>query len=158
MHGRPAQATAPTPAAAPAGKAEDLYEMAIQYKKEEDFSGWYTDVRLPPIERSVELTVARSSSRDRCSTTTTFRGVTSFDLGRSTSGKTSKVDRDSPSFAHPKADVSRMVRCRDQEAGCAGLLLPDVRFGGQAREGEGPLGGLLARGCMGHQSVSSVYV
>jgi len=25
-------------------KDEDLYEMAIQYKKEEDFSGWYTDV------------------------------------------------------------------------------------------------------------------
>lgn len=25
-------------------KDEDLYEMAIQYKKEEDFAGWYTDV------------------------------------------------------------------------------------------------------------------
>lgn len=25
-------------------KDEDLYEMAIQYKKDEDFSGWYTDV------------------------------------------------------------------------------------------------------------------
>ena len=41
----PAQSAAPTPAAAPAaGKADDLYQMAIQYKKEEDFSGWYTDV------------------------------------------------------------------------------------------------------------------
>lgn len=25
-------------------KDEELYEMAIQFKKEEDFSGWYTDV------------------------------------------------------------------------------------------------------------------
>ena len=25
-------------------KDEDLYEMAIQYKKAEDFPGWYTDV------------------------------------------------------------------------------------------------------------------
>jgi hypothetical protein len=25
-------------------KDDDVYEMAIQYKKEEDFSGWYTDV------------------------------------------------------------------------------------------------------------------
>ena len=27
-------------------KDEDLYEMAIQYKKSEDFPGWYTDVSL----------------------------------------------------------------------------------------------------------------
>jgi len=25
-------------------KDEDMYEMAIKYKKEEDFPGWYTDV------------------------------------------------------------------------------------------------------------------
>lgn len=31
-------------APAPAKKDEDLYEMAIQHKKDEDFSGWYTDV------------------------------------------------------------------------------------------------------------------
>lgn len=41
----PSKAAAPAPAAAPAaGKTEDLYEMAIQHKKDEDFSGWYTDV------------------------------------------------------------------------------------------------------------------
>jgi prolyl-tRNA synthetase len=38
---------AATPAApAAASNRDDLYEMAIQYKKEEDFSGWYTDVSL----------------------------------------------------------------------------------------------------------------
>jgi hypothetical protein len=25
-------------------KDDDVYEMAIKYKKDEDFSGWYTDV------------------------------------------------------------------------------------------------------------------
>lgn len=36
------------PKAAPAKKEkdDDLYEMAIQYKKEEDFPGWYTDVLI----------------------------------------------------------------------------------------------------------------
>ena len=36
-------------------KEEDLYEMAIQYRKDEDFSGWYTDVssiRSPMSPRS----------------------------------------------------------------------------------------------------------
>jgi len=28
-------------------KDEELYEMAIQYKKDEDFAGWYTDVSCP---------------------------------------------------------------------------------------------------------------
>ncbi|WVQ72169.1 proline-tRNA ligase [Cryptococcus sp. DSM 104548] len=32
--------------AAPSGPADDKYEMAIQYKKDEDFSGWYTDVLI----------------------------------------------------------------------------------------------------------------
>jgi hypothetical protein len=39
----PKAATPAAPAAAPSNR-DDLYEMAIQYKKEEDFSGWYTDV------------------------------------------------------------------------------------------------------------------
>ena len=30
-------------------KDDDLYEMAIQFKKEEDFSGWYTDVSIDRI-------------------------------------------------------------------------------------------------------------
>lgn len=30
-------------------KDEELYEMAIQYKKDEDFPGWYTDVSVAPI-------------------------------------------------------------------------------------------------------------
>jgi hypothetical protein len=35
-------------------KDEDLYEMAIQYKKDEDFSGWYTDVcRMSAIPGSI---------------------------------------------------------------------------------------------------------
>ena len=25
-------------------REDDLYEMAIQFKKDEDFAGWYTDV------------------------------------------------------------------------------------------------------------------
>jgi prolyl-tRNA synthetase len=41
----PKAATPAAPAAAPSNR-DDLYEMAIQYKKEEDFSGWYTDVSL----------------------------------------------------------------------------------------------------------------
>lgn len=31
-------------------KDEELYEMAIQYKKDEDFPGWYTDVSVAPIQ------------------------------------------------------------------------------------------------------------
>jgi hypothetical protein len=30
-------------------KDDDVYEMAIQYKKNEDFSGWYTDVSCPVL-------------------------------------------------------------------------------------------------------------
>ncbi|ORX33389.1 hypothetical protein BD324DRAFT_654183 [Kockovaella imperatae] len=49
-----APASASKPNAAPAAAArtpaakkdEDLYEMAIQYKKEEDFPGWYADVLI----------------------------------------------------------------------------------------------------------------
>lgn len=44
----PKAATPAAPAAAPSNR-DDLYEMAIQYKKEEDFSGWYTDVSPPPF-------------------------------------------------------------------------------------------------------------
>ena len=35
---------APAAPAAATSNRDDRYEMAIQYKKEEDFSGWYTDV------------------------------------------------------------------------------------------------------------------
>ncbi|WVQ76515.1 proline-tRNA ligase [Cryptococcus sp. DSM 104548] len=46
----PVEKKAPAPkeakAAAPSGPADDKYEMAIQYKKDEDFSGWYTDVLI----------------------------------------------------------------------------------------------------------------
>ncbi|KAL1411004.1 hypothetical protein Q8F55_001949 [Vanrija albida] len=42
----PAQKDAPKAAAAVAKKDDDLYEMAIQYKKDEDFPGWYTDVLI----------------------------------------------------------------------------------------------------------------
>ncbi|WVQ78598.1 proline-tRNA ligase [Cryptococcus sp. DSM 104549] len=41
-----APAAAPTQAAAPAAADDDKYEMAIRYKKDEDFSGWYTDVLI----------------------------------------------------------------------------------------------------------------
>ncbi|WWD16234.1 proline-tRNA ligase [Kwoniella shandongensis] len=36
----------PAAAAASTGPEDDKYEMAIRFKKEEDFSGWYTDVLL----------------------------------------------------------------------------------------------------------------
>lgn len=43
----PKAAAAPKPAKAPKKeKDEDLYEMAIQHKKNEDFPGWYTDVLI----------------------------------------------------------------------------------------------------------------
>ena len=39
-------------------KDEDLYEMAIQYKKEEDFAGWYTDVSIKLLADLLEASIS----------------------------------------------------------------------------------------------------
>lgn len=52
----PAQAATPAAAPATTSNRDDLYEMAIQYKKDEDFSGWYTDVSHLSPSRKISLT------------------------------------------------------------------------------------------------------
>ena len=34
-------------------KDDDQYEMAIRFKKEEDFAGWYTDVSISLLTVSI---------------------------------------------------------------------------------------------------------
>jgi len=102
----PRPAAPAAPAAVPSNR-DDLYEMAIQYKKEEDFSGWYTDVSSLSRFRIYKLTY-RSSSKVRCLITTISQDVTFSDQEPSTSGKLSRVR---PTFVYGADD--RMVRCRD---------------------------------------------
>jgi len=117
----PKAATPAAPAAVPSNR-DDLYEMAIQYKKEEDFSGWYTDVSPLSRSRRPKL-IFRSSSKVRCLITMISQDVTFSDQGLSTSGKLSRVR---PTFVYGADD--RMVRRRDQEARCPGMLFPNVHF------------------------------
>ena len=65
--------------------------MAIQYKKEEDFSGWYTDVGHRASHLRARRLIYRSSSKVKCSITTTSRDVTFSDQDLSTSGKLFRV-------------------------------------------------------------------
>jgi hypothetical protein len=91
----------------------------------------------------------RSSSKVRCLITTISQDVTSSDQELSTSGKPSRVRQWTVDWAD-----GRMVRRRDQEARCSGMLFPNVHFSWSIGEGEGSLGGFLPRGRMGHQGVS----
>ena len=47
-------------------KDEDLYEMAIQFKKEEDFAGWYTDVSEIPASRRKRRQILSEPQADVC--------------------------------------------------------------------------------------------
>lgn len=85
----PKAATPAAPAAVPSNR-DDLYEMAIQYKKEEDFSGWYTDVSSLSRSWRSELT-CRSLSKVRCLITMISQDVTFSDQELSTSGRLSRV-------------------------------------------------------------------
>jgi hypothetical protein len=46
--------------------------------------------------------------------------------------------------------MTRMVRCRDQEAWSTGMLFPNVHFSWKIGEGEGSLGGFLPRSRLGY--------
>jgi hypothetical protein len=95
--------------------------------------------------------IFRSSSKVRCLITTISQDVTSSDQELSTSGKPSRVRQWTVDWAD-----GRMVRRRDQEARCSGMLFPNVHFSWSIGEGEGSLGGFLPRGRMGHQGVSQL--
>ncbi len=130
-------------------KDEDLYEMAIQYKKEEDFAGWYTDVSwialatsstewLVEVHRDLQLT--RVAGPDQRANARLLRHLWMLHP----SSLVIHHLADYPESVAPSHQITsswlsirrrgqlkscgpdRLVRRRDQEAGSTGLLLPDV--------------------------------
>jgi hypothetical protein len=67
--------------------------------------------------------IYRSSSKVKCLITTISQDATFSDQELSTSGKLSRVRQWTLDWAD-----DRMVRCRDQEARCSGMLFPNVHF------------------------------
>ena len=76
-------------------------QLGMTVKKEQAvFGEWYAQVRVVGIsERGGTDEGCRCSSRERCSTTTISRGATSSSLGRTVSGRKSRVRLALPSFA-----------------------------------------------------------